>query len=71
MKGFLVFDYINEYNNARKELSNWILDNKIKYKMDIRDGLTDAPTHFLSLFGKNGGNKGKLVVNVKAKKASL
>ena len=64
MEGFLVFDFAERYAEARRDIATWIQEGKVKYLMDIRSGLARAPEHFLLLFGKNGGNKGKLVVKV-------
>jgi len=62
MEGFIVFNYLSEYPTAIAELSNWLLQGKLKYKVDIRQGLDSAPAALLSLF--DGSNQGKLVVQV-------
>lgn len=41
-----------------KELTNWMIDGKLVFKEDIREGLENAPSALLDLF--NGGNTGKL-----------
>lgn len=68
MEGFIVFDFRDEYDVARRDLASWIASGKIKFKEDVRDGLLNAPRALLSLF--TGGNKGKLVVRVGDRKTS-
>jgi len=61
-KFFLVFDYMNEYAEANKALTDWVTSGELKYQETIVDGLERAPEYFSWLF--SGKNFGKLVVEV-------
>ena len=57
MQGFLVFDYINEYPAARKELAQWLAEGKIQRKETIiKGGLKAAEQALVDLY--NGINTG-------------
>ncbi|KAK4098727.1 NAD(P)-binding protein [Parathielavia hyrcaniae] len=64
MQGFIVFDYVDEYGPALKQLAQWLGEGKIKRKETIvRGGVAAAEEAFQQLF--RGGNIGKLMVEVK------
>ena len=50
------------YPEAMAALVPWLVDGKIKYRLDVVDGLEDAATAVTRLY--TGENKGKLVVAV-------
>ncbi|KAF8626983.1 hypothetical protein AX15_004575 [Amanita polypyramis BW_CC] len=61
--GFIVFDYVSQYPEARRELAEGIRNGTIKSKFHIVEGgVEQAPVALPMLF--NGGNIGKLVVKV-------
>lgn len=60
MAGFIVFDYLARYAEARAQLQAWLDNGKLKFKVDVIDGLENAPQGLLKLF--TGANKGKLAV---------
>ncbi|KAI0040260.1 alcohol dehydrogenase [Auriscalpium vulgare] len=62
IEGFIVFDYVKEYPRALKDLSSWIADGSLKARYHIVQGLEKAPEALPLLY--NGGNVGKLVVQV-------
>ena len=62
MQGFLVFQFANRHEEARKRIANWIDEGKIKYKEDVVDSLENAPKAFIGMF--RGENFGKLLVRV-------
>lgn len=65
MEGFIVFDYLEQYPKARKELAQWLEEGKIKRKETVvRGGLKEAPAALVGLY--NGMNTGKLMVEVSA-----
>jgi NADPH-dependent curcumin reductase CurA len=69
MEGFIVFDYIPQYPEARKELAQWLGEGKIQRKETIvKGGLKAAEQALLDLY--KGINTGKLLVEVKAEVAS-
>lgn len=62
MRGFIVWDFNDRYEPARKQMSEWIKAGKLKYREDIVDGLEKAPRAFIGLL--RGENFGKLMVRV-------
>jgi NADPH-dependent curcumin reductase CurA len=62
MKGFLVFDYMDRYPDALREMGAWIESGKLKPREEIVDGLETFPDTLLKLF--RGENTGKLVLKV-------
>ena len=62
MSGFLVFDYANEYANARQEMSGWLDTGQLKSLTDEVVGLEAAPAAFVDLLA--GGNLGTRVVRL-------
>ncbi|KAI1865638.1 hypothetical protein JX265_007961 [Neoarthrinium moseri] len=64
MEGFIVFDFLSEYAAARREISQWLAEGKLKRKETIvQGGLENVEQAFLQLF--QGQNMGKLLVEVK------
>ncbi|KAI1385623.1 uncharacterized protein F4822DRAFT_432478 [Hypoxylon trugodes] len=64
MEGFIAFDYVDEYPQARVELGKWLAEGKIKRKETIlKGGLKVAETGIGDLFA--GKNVGKMIVEVK------
>ncbi|EJD41054.1 NAD(P)-binding protein [Auricularia subglabra TFB-10046 SS5] len=62
MQGFIVFDYMDRYHEAVKDMQEWIAQAKIKRKFHLVEGIKSAPEALPLLY--NGGNTGKLVVKV-------
>ncbi len=63
MTGFLVFDYIDRYAEARAELAGWLRSGELKSREDVvRGDIRDFPAVFLRLF--RGENIGKLVLEL-------
>lgn len=64
MEGFIVFDFLSEYPQARKELTAWLREGKIQRKETIvTGGIDNAEKAFVKLF--DGTNTGKLLLEVK------
>jgi NADPH-dependent curcumin reductase CurA len=58
MQGLVVFDSVREYPRAWAEMTDWILDGRLKYREDVEAGLERAPAAFIGLFkGENFGRK--------------
>ncbi|MBI1260477.1 MAG: zinc-binding dehydrogenase [Rhizobiales bacterium] len=58
MSGFVAFDYAREFRTAWGEMTDWILEGKLKYREDIAEGFEKLPEAFIGLFGgKNFGRK--------------
>ncbi len=49
MEGFLVFDYADHYEEARRELRSLIDSDQIRPRQTVFDGLESAPTAFVEL----------------------
>ena len=62
VEGCIVSDFAEEFPNALNDLSNWILEGKIKYNVDIQKGLENALVALDRLF--TGDNTGKLILEV-------
>jgi NADPH-dependent curcumin reductase CurA len=62
MEGFLVTDYLPRAESAMKEMIGWHLQGKLKYRVDLVQGLESAPGALRKLF--DGSNTGKLIVQV-------
>lgn len=65
MQGFIVFDHTKDFPNARKELSSWLAQGKLKKSEHIlRGGLDVAEQGLVDLY--KGVNTGKLLVEIKS-----
>ena len=62
IQGFLVFDYFDRFPEAMKDLTEWVVSGKIKYRENIVDGIENAPNAFIGLF--HGENTGKQLVKI-------
>ena len=58
--GFLVSDYADRFGECLDSLGKWIAEGKIKYKVDVVEGIENAPSAVNKLF--SGENNGKLVI---------
>lgn len=65
MEGFIIFDYLSKFPEARKEMAQWLAEGKLQRKETIiKGGLRAAEQGLLDLY--KGVNTGKLLVEVKA-----
>jgi NADPH-dependent curcumin reductase CurA len=62
MEGFIVLDYLPRAEEAMKEMIGWFLQGKLKYRVDVEQGLENAAHALRKLF--DGSNTGKLIVQV-------
>lgn len=62
LQGFIVTDYVSQWDLAFREMGQWIQQGKLKYQQEIVQGLENAPTAILKLF--NGEKMGKLIVQI-------
>ena len=60
LKGFIVMDYTDRFEDAVPEMMQWISEGKIKYQTDIVDGFETAPSALDRIF--TGQKMGKLLV---------
>jgi NADPH-dependent curcumin reductase CurA len=63
MQGFIVFDFIEKYGEAKKQLAQWLGEGKLKRKETIiKGGLKNAEEGLLQLFkGQNTGTSPSLI----------
>jgi len=62
IKGFIVTDHVDQFQQALSDLGKWLGEGKIKYRSDIVEGIENAQTALKKLY--DGTNNGKLIVRV-------
>ena len=62
MEGFIILDYVDRFIEAIMELAPWVAEGRVKYAVEIVDGLEHAPDALNRLF--TGDHSGKLIVRV-------
>ena len=62
IQGFLIFDHIQRYPEALRELENWVRNGQIRYREDILDGIEQAPGSIAGLY--RGENLGKRLIRI-------
>ena len=62
MRGFLVFDFLPRASEAIGALASWAAEGKLKNRVDVVEGLENAPDALRRLF--TGDNLGKQLVKV-------
>lgn len=67
MKGFIVSDYANRFDEAARGLAKWLQEGKLKYEENIIEGFENLPEAFLGLF--KGENTGKQLVKISDRSA--
>lgn len=59
---FIVTDYASRFQEAAAQIFQWLKEGKLKYRLDLVEGLQAAPTALSKLF--EGSNTGKLLVKI-------
>jgi len=62
MEGFVVFDYVDEFDEAKKQLGKWYNNGDLTYKENLIEGFENIPDAFMGLF--SGDKIGKQMVKV-------
>ena len=62
VEGFLIPDYASRFQEATTHLRGWLAEGKLQYRVDVIEGLENAPRGINKLF--DGSNQGKLIVRV-------
>jgi len=62
VQGFIVTDFAARFGEATVQIVQWIQQGKLKYKIDLVEGLRQTPAALNRLF--DGANIGKLLVKV-------
>jgi NADPH-dependent curcumin reductase CurA len=62
IQGLLVFDWADQYDEALRQMSQWVTSGQIKYREDIVEGIENAPEAFMGLL--RGDHIGKRLVKL-------
>ena len=62
MEGFIVFDYVDQYESAAREMATWMQAGKLQSFETIVEGIEQFYTSFLRLF--SGEKMGKLILKI-------
>lgn len=63
IQGLVILDhYESHHDNFQRDMTQWVAEGRIKQRIDIMDGLENAPAAFIHLL--QGKNFGKAVVRV-------
>lgn len=62
MEGFLVFRWLDRYEEGLQQNFKWIKEGKLKYKETVTEGFDHMFDAFLSML--QGGNIGKAIVKI-------
>jgi NADPH-dependent curcumin reductase len=62
VKGFVCLDHMYYAETAFTDLLGWWQEGKIRYRIEVIEGLASTPSALLKLF--NGSNTGKLLIRV-------
>ncbi|MBL8167074.1 MAG: NADP-dependent oxidoreductase [Acidobacteria bacterium] len=62
MQGFIVTDFMSRAQEAIAALGEWYMTGKLKYRVDVVEGLKNAPAALNKLF--EGTNQGKLIIKL-------
>ena len=62
MEGFIVLDFMPRAGEAVAALSGWLKEGRLKDRVDVQEGLENAPAALLRLF--KGENRGKQLVRI-------
>lgn len=62
IRGFILFDHADRYDEARADLSAWAKSGKLRHKEDFMHGIEAMPAAFLRLM--TGANLGKQLIQI-------
>jgi hypothetical protein len=62
MEGFIILDYFHRAGEAIKDLGAWVASGELKDRVDIQEGLENAPATLNRLF--SGQNQGKQLLKI-------
>ena len=62
LKGFIVSNYNHLRDQFMREMTDWVLSGRLKYRETTFEGIEQTPEAFIGLF--TGANTGKMIVNL-------
>ena len=62
LQGFLLFDFVDRFAEARARLLEWVDSGRLRYREHVLDGLDAAPGAIAMLYA--GENTGKLTIRL-------
>jgi NADPH-dependent curcumin reductase CurA len=62
VQGFVILDYLDRYPQYQQQLAGWMLDGRLKYRLDITPGIDQAVDALKTLY--TGANQGKVLVQI-------
>jgi NADPH-dependent curcumin reductase CurA len=62
MQGFIVMDYMNQRDQALRDLQSWVSAGELKVQEDVIEGLENTPQALIGLLA--GENRGKRMIRV-------
>lgn len=62
MQGFVVFDHMDRWNASVDTLAQWVREGRLRYAVDILDGLEACPDALAGLY--RGENMGKRIIRL-------
>ncbi|XP_053558639.1 prostaglandin reductase 1-like [Bombina bombina] len=62
MEGFIVLSWEEKFPEALKQLLEWIVEGKLKYREHVTEGFENMPAGFIGML--NGENIGKAIIKV-------
>lgn len=62
MQGFLLGQFGDRFGEAASQLGAWVAEGKIKFAVDVQEGIENTPKTFLRLFA--GANLGKQLLKI-------
>ncbi len=64
VEGFMVRQFADRFDEAYRQLGNWLRDGKIRYRESVIEGIENAPKAFIDML--EGRNIGKQLVKIAA-----
>jgi NADPH-dependent curcumin reductase CurA len=62
IEGFLLFDWMDRYDEAVAALAAWVRNGEVRYREHVLKGFEAAPDAIAMLY--RGENKGKLLIDI-------